>query len=870
MKIINIKVMRGPNFWSVDYEKLIVIKLDLEELEDRPTDEIDGFLSRIKNLFPSMIHHHCSEGHEGGFFERIRRGTWMGHVIEHIALELQNIAGMDCGFGRTRGTDKDGVYTIAFEYKYEEAGKFAANQAVKIAEALVKGITYDLTEDIKQLKQLHQRWYLGLSTGSVVEEALKRNIPYIETEDYIMFGYGCRQKRIQATIASTTSYVAVDICGDKDGTKKLLKSFSIPIPEGVIISSEIELKDAIDQVEFPLVVKPRDGNHGRGITTDINTFEDAVAAFAIAQRVSKKIIIEKFIKGYDYRLLVIDYKFVGAIKRVPAYITGDGKSTIEQLIDVINREPRREKKPGNILEKIKIDEGTLNILKRNELTLNSVLEKDKVLIVKDVANVSSAGVPIDETDNIHPYNIFQAERIARIIGLDICGIDVISPDLSEPMNKKSAVVEVNAAPGIRMHIEPAEGKSRNVAGAIVDMLFPKGANPTIPIVAVTGTNGKTTITRLIAHIAKVNGIKTGYSNTDGIYIDEIQMEKGDCSGPDSARYVLKDPTVEFAILECARGGILRSGLGFSRCDVGIITNVKEDHLGLENINTLEDLAKVKSVVAETIKFNGYAILNADDENVYNIQDNLLCNIALFSIDSNNSKIQQHIQKGRLAAILEGDHIILYERNKATKIANVKEIPLTFSGTAVFMIQNILPAIITAYVNDISIDKIKEGLKTFIPGIKHTPGRMNLFDFKNFQVLVDYAHNPAGLEAIGDYLLKKDNYKIGIITGVGDRRDKDIVAIGKIAAKIFDEVIIKTDEDLRGRKEEELIDLLINGIEQGDKKVNYRVIKNEADAIEYAVTHAPKKAMIVILAEKVSQTIETVNNLQEKDLVHERQ
>lgn len=868
MKILEIRGMRGPNYWSIRRHKLIVMKLDIGEMEERPTDQIQGFADRLEKFLPSMFSHRCSEDYEGGFFHRVRIGTWIGHVIEHIALEIQTLAGMDVGFGRTRSTGEPGVYHVVFAYEEEKVGIYAAKASVRIAQALVDGITYDMTADIQAMREIREEERLGPSTGSIVEEAIGRNIPWVRLNRHslVQLGYGINQKRIQATVASTTGSIAVEIACDKEDTKNLLEAQSIPVPRGRIIYSEEELKDAVEDIRFPVVLKPVNGNHGRGATINVNSWDDAVTALAAAKRISKGVIIEKYITGYDHRVLVINYKLEAAAKRTPAAVIGDGKSTIQQLVDKVNADPRRGYGHEKVLTTIKIDDTTNSILAEKSLTLDSVLKDGEELWLKRTANLSTGGTSTDVTDVMHPYNIFMCERIARIIGLDICGIDIMTPNISEPLNEiGGAVLEVNAAPGFRMHLSPITGLARNVAAPVVDMLFPPGSNARIPIVAVTGTNGKTTTTRLIAHMCKFMGHKVGFTTTDGIYIQNHLLQKGDCTGPASAEFVLKDPTVDFAVLECARGGILRAGLGFHKCDIGIVTNVSADHLGLKGINSLEDMAKVKGVVVESIMPSGYAILNADDQLVADMARPLECKIAYFSLDENNAIIKRHTANGGLAAVAENGFITIMRGTWKIRVDKVVNIPLTFSGKAIFMIQNILPAVLTGYIRNFKIEDIKLALETFIPSPAQTPGRMNLFQFKKFTVMVDYAHNPAGFQAIAKFLDKVEaKPKVGIIAGVGDRRDEDILQLGQLSGNMFDEIIIRQDRNLRGRTEKEIIDLLLVGIHRDGKEKIVKVIPTEYEAIEYAITNAKKGSFITICSDVVPDALAQIMKYKEEE------
>ncbi len=868
MKILDIKTMNGPNYWSVNRHKLIVMLLDLEDMEQRPTDKIPGFLERLSAFMPTLYEHRCSEGEPGGFFKRVEEGTWMGHVIEHIALELQTLAGMDTGFGRTRGTQDEGVYHVVFSYQEAKAGIYTAKAAVKIAEALIEGAPYDLEADIQNLREIREDERLGPSTGSIVDEAIKRKIPYIRLNRHslVQLGYGINQCRVQATIASTTSSIAVEIACDKEETKNLLEASEIPVPRGRIVYGEEDLQSAIDKIGYPIVTKPVNGNHGKGATTNIRNWEDAVAGLKAAKVYGRSVICEKFITGLDFRVLVINYKFVAAALRTPAAVIGDGVHTIQQLIDIVNSDSRRGYGHEKVLTAIKIDGFTMDMLAKKEYTLDTVLKDKEEMWLKPTANLSTGGTATDVTDFVHPTNVFMCERIARIIGLNICGIDIMAGDLSIPITESGgAVLEVNAAPGFRMHLDPTEGLPRNVAEPVIDMLYPPGSSARIPIIAVSGTNGKTTTTRLIAHIVKQMGYKVGFTTTDGVYIQNQLMMKGDCTGPVSAEFVLRDPTVNYAVLECARGGILRAGLGFHNCDVAVVTNVAEDHMGLGGIDTIEKLAKVKAVAAHTVFPKGYAILNADDDLVYDMHKDLLCKVAYFSLHEDNARIKKHCATGGIAAIYEHGYVTILKGTWKIRVEKVSNIPLTFSGMAEFNIANVLAATLATYVQDFKTEDIRQALQTFVPSPALTPGRMNMFHFRNYSVMIDYAHNTHGLTAIGKFVNTVEaSVKVGIIAGVGDRRDEDIISLGETAAKIFDEIIIRQDKNLRGRTEQEIIDLMTKGIHNIDPNKKIVVIRKEGLAIDYAFEHAVKDSFIVITSDVVPDALEQVKQYKAKE------
>ncbi len=868
MKILKTQALRGPNIWSVNRKKLIQMRLDLEELEDRPTDKIEGFRERLEKMFPGMYEHRCSEGRPGGFFYRVEKGTWMGHVIEHIALEIQTLAGMETGFGRTRETKTPGIYNVVFSYGEENVGMYAAEASVRIAQALVDGTAYDLEVDIKKMREIREEVRLGPSTGSLVDEAVSRDIPWIRlgTNSLVQLGYGVNQVRFQATITQYTSNIAVDIACDKEQTKHMLGVASIPVAKGDICVDEEDLQKAIDYIGYPIVLKPLDGNHGKGASINVKTWEQAVEGLHHAKKYSRRVIVERFITGYDFRVLVINNQVVAAAQRVPAHVKGDGKHTIEELIAIEKKDVRRGYGHENVLTEITVDRDTLDLLAKMNYTVQSVPTKNEIVYLKSTANLSTGGTSIDVTDLMHPENVFLSERISRVIGLDICGIDIMAPNLTQPLKESGGVVlEVNAAPGFRMHLAPSEGLPRNVAAPVVDMLYPPGKPSRIPIIAVTGTNGKTTTTRLLAHIVKNGGYRVGFTTSDGIYVQNHMLEKGDTTGPLSTEFILKDPTVEFAVLETARGGILRAGLGFSRCDIGIITNIKEDHLGLSDIETIEDLARVKSVVVKSVKEDGWAVLNAEDESCVKIAKELDCRVAYFSLDENHPVIKEQSKTGGISAVYESGYVTIKKGDWKIRIEKVTTIPLTFGGKARFMIGNVLAATLAAYLSGFKTENIRLSLETFIPSPALTPGRMNIFTFKKFKVMIDFAHNPAGYNAIEEFLGSVDSpKKIGIISGVGDRRDEDIRECGKIAGRMFDHIIIRQEKHLRGRTEENINGLILDGINSAGKKVTYEIIPKEIEAIKHSISIAEEGTFIVALSDVVTNAIDIVQEYLDKE------
>ncbi|GHA60397.1 cyanophycin synthetase [Pontibacter akesuensis] len=855
--------MRGPNYWSIKHPKIIVLKLDLQEKQDTLTSDVPNLAQKLQKLFPDIIKHRSSAGTEGGFIRLVNEGTTFSKLVQHIALELQTMAGMSSGYGRCYASSQPGVDFVVFSYQQERAGEYAAEAAVRITEALAQGERVNVIQDVAKLHQIREDEYFGPTTEAIVQEAVNRNIPYIQNKQsgHIQLGYGMYQKRIQAAMSSNTSCFAVENAGNKNITKAILEEAGVPVPQGLTVYCTRELEEAVEELGYPLVTKPLDGNQGKGASINIENWKDALKGFAEAQRYSNAVMVEQFIQGYDYRLLVINGKFIAAAKRTPAMVVGDGKSTLRQLVNQVNKDPRRGVGHEKALTHIKIDKISRSILREKGLTLQSVLPVGEELYLKKTANLSTGGTAKDVTDIVHPYNVLMAERIAGIIGLDICGVDVMTSDIAIPLPEtRGAVIEVNAAPGLRMHISPTEGLPRNVAEPIINMLFPHGSPSRIPIVAVTGTNGKTTTTRLISHILNFKGYKTGYTTTDGIYIQGRKIIKGDTTGSYSSEFVLKDPTVNYAVLECARGGLLRSGLAFRQCDIGIVMNVSEDHLGLGDINTVEDMARVKGVIPKTVCSNGYAVLNADDDLVYDMANGLRCKVAFFSLDEQNPRIIEHISKGGLAAVLEDNYISIFKNSYKIRIDRVADVPLTFGGKARFNIYNVLAATLAAYISHMEINEIKTALRTFIPSAETTPGRMNLFNLPKAEVLIDYAHNIAAMQAIGDFVEQTPaTRKIGIIAGVGDRRDEDMIEVGRIAAEVFDEIIIRQDKDLRGRDGKEINNLLKKGIFKVKPELEPLEINQETRALAHALEYAPTGAFIALFSEDIPEAVKLVED-----------
>ena len=866
MKILKTLTLRGPNYWSIRRKQLIVMRLDLEDLADRPSDTIPGFYDGLVQVLPSLMEHFCSPGYRGGFLERVQTGTYMGHIIEHVALELQELAGMTAGFGRTRETATPGVYNVVFEYVDEQAGRYAGRAAVRLCQALVDTGSYALSElerDLEDLRDLHANAALGPSTETIVTEAEARKIPWmlLSARAMVQLGYGVHQKRIQATLSSHSGILAVELACDKEGTKTMLGDAGIPVPRGTTIQYFDELENAIKDVGgYPIVIKPLDGNHGRGITINVRHWDEAIAAYDLATEESKSrsIIIERFYEGSDHRVLVIDGKLVAVAERVPAHVIGDGKSTISELIEITNQDPNRGDGHDNILTKIVVNKTAIDVLARQDFNLDSVLPENQIAYLRATANLSTGGIAIDRTDDIHPENVWLMERVAKVIGLDIAGIDVVTSDISKPLRETDGViVEVNAAPGFRMHVAPSQGLPRNVAAPVLEMLFPPGTPSRIPILAVTGTNGKTTTTRLLAHIYRQTGKTVGFTSTDAVYINEYCVEKGDNTGPYSAGMILRDPTVEVAVLETARGGILRAGLAFDTCDVGVVLNVAADHLGLGDIDTIEQMAKVKSVIAEVVHPDGYAILNADDPLVAAMAEKVKAKVAYFSMNPDNPIIKNQVRRNGIAAVYESGYLSILEGSWTLRVEQASLIPMTMGGMAPFMIANALAACLAAFVNGVDVEMIRQGVRTFRTTAEQTPGRMNLFNLDRHHALIDYAHNPAGYRAVGDFVKNWQGQRFGVVGGPGDRRDEDLIELGQIAAQVFDRIIVKEDDDKRGRSNGEAADLIVKGILQERPEAQYEVVLDEVTAVNQALDQVEDKGLVVVFPETVSRAIELI-------------
>jgi cyanophycin synthetase len=794
-----------------------------------------------------------------GFLKRLAEGTWLGHVAEHVAIEIQQEVGISVSYGRTRETKTPGVYNLVFEMEEERVGVRAGKLALDVVEHCAGlDVDLDLPASIEKLKRLRERWALGPSTRSIVAVAAARGIPHLRLNDrsLVMLGTGVHQKRIQATIASTTSQLGVEIAGDKSLTKTLLGGNGVPVPRGSVAEDEDDAVEIARGLGWPVVIKPLDASHGRGVLTNIRSEEELRLAFGDALKFRDEVLVEQFLEGYDFRFLVIAGRFICAAQRVPAFVVGDGKRTIEELVAEVNQDPRRGIGHEKILTKIEIDDLSLALLARRNLTPRSVPDAGETVDLKSTANLSTGGISRDVTDSVHPSNIQLMERIARIIGLDIAGIDVISPTVEKPIAEVGGgIVEVNAAPGFRMHTDPTEGIPRDAAGAVIEMLYPPGAPARIPIVSISGTNGKTTTTRLLAHIARYAGHNVGLTTTEGVYIGSEQIMKGDCTGPASAQAVLRDPTVTFAALETARGGLLRFGLGYDWANVGVVTNIAADHLGLRDIETLEDLARLKALVVERLFPDGVAVLNAEDAMTPWIADRVKARVAYFSLDPQNESFKAHVAGGGLGAVMDRhDTLCLYRSTLRIPLVHARQAPITFDGKARFNIANALAASLAAFAAGIEMDDIRGGLTTFHPTPFQAPGRGNVYEFRDFRVMIDYCHNAHAMALVAPFLSSiKRGRLIVVMNAAGDRRMEDFDALTKEAAPHFDHVILRDDEDLRGRAPGEVTGYLREGlIRHGMKAEQIEEVKNEPEAVRHGLQMARRDDLVVIFADRISK------------------
>lgn len=894
LRVLEVATYRGPHLYSA--RPMMRLQLDLGPLEAWPTNRLPGFTDHLLVALPGLRAHGCSYKTPGGLVLRMREGTWLGHVIEHVALELQKLAGAEASRGKTRSVKtRPGVYNILYVYEGEGLGRAAGRAAVEMVHSLlprdlqgVEGLEkiapsigdlvpplFDLPDTLAALRIIAQRESLGPTTRSLVREARRRGIPVqrLDEKSLVQLGWGARRKLIRASITGQTSHIAVETAGDKALTKALLAGAGVPAPRGGVVRT---LEDALVQAERirgPVVIKPLDGNHGRGVSLNLVTPEQVRWGYEQALRHGRRVIVEEQYVGRDYRILVVGGKLVAVAERVPAQVIGDGRSTVAELIALVNKDPRRGVGHEQVMTRITVDDQVREMLARADLSLEAVPEAGSQVFLRANANLSTGGTAIDQTEVIHPDNAAIARRAALAVGLDVAGIDFIAPDIRRSVRETGGgIVEINAAPGFRMHLEPSEGQPRNVAKAVIADLFPPGVRSRIPVVAVTGTNGKSTVVRMIARIAREMGKTVGLTNTTGVYVNDERVLEADASGPKSARMLLRDPTVEVAVLETARGGLLREGLAFDRCDVGIVLNVSADHLGLRGVDTLEDLAAVKSIVTEAVSRRGISVLNADDPLTLRMARHAGGRIGYFTLRGGfdmSPILQKHVAQGGLLAALEpsvrGGALVLYDKGARWSLMYADELPSTLRGLARFNVANALAAAVAGHALGARPQTITTALGAFTSSHAENPGRFNVHDAHGFRVIVDYAHNPGAMRAMGDLVAQlrpKVGRVIGVVSIPGDRRDEDILEMGAIAAEIFDALVFRERPDGRGRPAGSVLSLLTDGaITAGFSPERIQRIFSEARAVKAALEMARPGDLVLIFPTAVEAVWKQVTAFQ---------
>ncbi len=873
MKIISTNIYVGPNIYA--HFPVIRHLLDLGILEDWPTGKLGSeFVDLLLEYLPGLHEHGCSYRVEGGFVRRMREdeGTWLGHVMEHVAIELQNIAGSPVTFGRTRSIDdQPGHYNMVFQYLDAEVGSEAGRLAISLLNSLLPDsikpddapdADWNFAEQRDDFIRYAQRRALGPSTASLVHAAEERNIPWIRLnrQSLVQFGHGRHQQRIQATTTSSTSNIAVELASDKEETNSILRDLGLPVPSQRLVKSSSDAKKAADRIGYPVVLKPLAGNHGRGVSINLRSPEEVEVAFDKAQEHGRNIIVESYIEGLDHRLLVVNGKLVAAAKRMPGHITGDGKSTVEELVDIVNQDPRRGVGHEKALTRLEFDHQADRLLEKLGYNHRTILNDGEIVFLRSTANLSTGGTAVDVTDIIHPDNREMAERSIKAIGLDIGGVDFLTNDISESYRDAGGgICEVNAGPGFRMHVSPSEGTPRDVAGPVIDMLFPADTSSRIPIAAITGTNGKTTTSRMLAHILQMSGLTVGQTSSDGVYIGGQLTVSGDMTGPISARMILRDPSVDAAVMETARGGMLRGGLGFQECNVAACLNVTADHLGLKGIDTLEQLAEIKRVPVEIA--TDAAVLNADDGHCLQMADYTDAQaLSYVTMNPAHPLVKQHIQAGGQAFVLEqgmnGHMITVYDNEVHTPLLWTHLIPATVEGRAMHNVQNAMFAAALAYNMDISLEQIRNGLRTFDSSFFQAPGRMNIYDEHPFKVILDYAHNPAAVKAMCNLVdrFDVDGRKIVVLSAPGDRRDEDIRDIAEIAASHFNTFICRCDDNRRGRGKDEVAVMQKNTLlEAKIEPGRIEVIADEQEATRHALEIAQPGDLLLILADNIKRS-----------------
>lgn len=862
MKILRQNVFDGPNVHS--HYPVIEMRLDLEELDGLTTQDVPGFVDRLLRAMPTLREHYCSLGRPGGFAQRLLEGTYFGHVLEHLTLELEALAGMRVIYGKTRYAGAPRLYNVVYEYTAREAGLAAGRLALEILTALAAGEERGVADAVAQVRETMERCEPGPSTAAIISAARARGIPVMRLNDgsLIQLGYGRRARRLCATLTSETGCIAADIASDKHLTKSLLEQAGLPVPDGDVCASADEAWALTQSLGGSVVVKPLDGNQGKGVSLNLRSQAEVRRAFDLAARQSRQVLVERHIPGRQFRVLVVGDRVVAVAERLPAHVTGDGRHTVRELVDEANRDPLRGEDHARPLSRIHLDEVSLAYLARHGLSPESVPLMGVVVYLRDSANLSTGGTAADATDEIHPDVAADAVRASRVIGLDVAGVDLVTPDISRPLREAGgAIIEVNAAPGIRMHHFPSRGRARDAAGAIVDRLFPPGTPSRIPVVAVTGTNGKTTVTRLIAHVLAGTGRQVGMTTTDGIYVGDRCIRGGDTTGPRSARTVLQDQTVDAAVLETARGGIIRGGLAFDQCDVAVVTNLTGDHLGQDGVEDLEDLAHVKSLLVETVGQQGFAVLNADDPLVVDMSRRCRGQVVYFSIAQENLVVRRHVAAGGRAVVVRRGSMYLLEGSRAIRLLPVADVPITLGGLAEHNVANAAAAAAAVAALGLGPEAVRPGLRSFGATSDQNPGRLNIIVVNDFRVVIDYGHNAAGCEATLRTLRALQPARLtGVVAIPGDRRDEDAIHLGRVVAGLVDACIIKEDADLRGRVPGEVAALLLQGVRHAGREHLAEIILDEAQAVRSAMERAQTGDIVVVFYEKLDRVTAVVEQV----------
>lgn len=853
MKIESIRTLSGPNVFS--YRPVLVMRLDTGELYERESCEFGGFNNRLLALLPNLKTHHCALGRPGGFVMRLEEGTYFGHIVEHVALELTDLIGAGARHGKTRH-DEGRVYNVVIEYKAERAATYLLEQAVNLVEAVFHNQSFELNPVLEHAKQLVADWEPGPTTRAIMDAAERRGIPWRRdgTANRVQLGYGKNLRYLQAAMTDNTNVVAVELAQDKDETKERLRRHGIPVPAGVVVRSLDEANRAAETLKKPVVVKPLTGRQGHGVSLEVSTDEEMRVAFEAAREFSSAVLVEEMFPGRNYRVVVIAGKMVAASERLPSTVIGDGINSIRKLIEIENKNPLRGDGHERALTQITVDADVLAHLAHTGMSLDTVPAADERITLSNRTNLSTGATACDVTDLVHASVARLCERIARLIGLDVCGVDLVIPDIAFPITS-GGVIEVNASPGLRMHHFPSQGQPRDVGQALVDSLYPNGAPSRIPIISVTGTNGKTTVTRMIGHVLSNDGLCVGMTTTDGIYIGGECVVEGDTTGPQSAGVVLSDPAVEAAVLETARGGIVRRGLGYDWSDVGVLTNIGDDHIGQDGIKSIDDVVFIKSLVAERVREGGTLILNADNEHLVKLATSERVNkvpktVVYFSLDEQNPVIQDHLRAGGTAYFANERALIEANGDNRRTIAELEMLPVAMNRTAGFQVANLLAAVAACLASGVSPDVLLKSLISF-SSFANNPGRANLYRLNGGHVMVDYGHNSDAFDAICRMAANwKDRRVTGIIGVPGDRDDNVIVHAARVAAKGFNRVIVKEDRDLRGRKRGAVANLLHDTVREVSPATHCEVVLDEVEALRRAVSEMMKGEVIVLFYEKL--------------------